>query len=100
MFEKIKTFFVGFFTAIISFITLYLFRKRKDVSNNRIGVDTTGNKQSGIDELSTNTKDTTDRIEFTVEDFGITNNKLEYIAKSNNRILQSIKKRQSNNQNN
>lgn len=100
MFEKIKSFFVGFFAAVVSFFTLYLFRKRKDVSNNGIGIDTAGNKQSGTTEFDTNTKDTTDRIELSVEDFGIANKQLESIAESNNAILQAIRKRQTNDENN
>ena len=100
MIDTLKIFIIGYVTTVIICFALYFFRKRKNVSNNRNGIDATGNKQSGTVELDTNTKDTTDRIEISVEDFGITNNKLESIAESNNRILQSIRKRQSNNQDN
>lgn len=97
MFEKIKVFFIGLITGIVSFFTLSFFRKRKDVSNNGIGIDTTREQQSRIDTGFKNAESTIDAVELTVEEFGITNDKLERITESNNTILQSIKKRKSNN---
>lgn len=100
MFEKVKIFFAGIIAAIISFFTLSFLRKRKNVHNNGIGINTVGKEQSGYDAGSQDTESTINTVEIAAEQFGITTQKLEYLAESNNSILQAIRKRQENNQNN